>query len=97
MTEIRLIIDRIILTDLDVTPERAEQIRGLVETSLQRLMARDSRIEALPPSDVHRLEMPAIHLAGNHGDHHLAEGLAHGIARAIGGLGRSEEQRGKHA
>jgi hypothetical protein len=80
-------IDRIRLTGLDVTPERAERIRVTVEAELQRLLEREGWPEGLTGGEVSRLDAPTIHVNGPHSDGHLANGLARSIARALRGAG----------
>lgn len=74
-------IDRIVLTGLDVTPDRAEHIRALVEAALRQRLAQGEWPDG--PTAVRHLEAPAMHVVGSHDDGRLAGGLAGGIAQAI--------------
>jgi hypothetical protein len=76
-------IDRLVLTDLDVTPERAERIRALVEVELQRLLVRDGVADGLNEDDVPYLQTPALPLARHNSDQELAGGLAQRVAQAL--------------
>ena len=75
-------IDRLILTDMEISPERAEQLRGRVEIELQR------RLERTPPSRESirnaPIRVPAISVARSVGDRQLASHIARGIARSMG-------------
>jgi hypothetical protein len=79
-------IDRIILTDLGVTPQRAERIRALVEAELQRLLAQEGWPEGLAGGEVDHLDAPTMHLAQPHSDVRLASGLAQSIAQTVRGV-----------
>lgn len=87
-----LTIDRIVLSDLGVAPERAERIRALVEVELQRLLERKGWPDGLAGGEVRHLDAPEVRLAKPHSDSHLAGNLAQSIARALQGAGSS---RGK--
>ena len=78
-------IERIILTDLGIAPDRAEHIRALVETELQRLLMRGEGLEGLTGSENRHLTAPPMHVADPHDDSHVANGLAQSIAQAIRG------------
>jgi hypothetical protein len=78
-------IDRLILTDLDITPERAERIRVLVEVELQRLLARDGMADGLAEGDVPYLQAPALTLAAHNSDQQLVGGLVQRVAQALNG------------
>ena len=84
-------IERIRLTGLEVTPERAEGIRALVEVELQRLLRRERWAISLSGSEVSRLDAPMMHVHSSHSDAHLANGLAQSIAQTLQGARRSEE------
>ena len=81
----RVEIERIVLNDLDVTPDRAERIRALVEIELQRALAQGDWPDGLEGSDVCHLDAPAIHVAEPHADGHLAGDVAHSIAQTVRG------------
>ncbi len=79
-------IDRIRLTGLEVTPERAERIRGLVEVELQRQLGRERWPEGLAGGEVSRLDAPTMDVDRLHSDGHLASGLARSIAQTLRGV-----------
>jgi len=79
-------IDRIRLTGLKITPERAERVRGLVEAELQRLLERGGWPESLASGEVSRLSAPTWHVDIPHSDSHLANGLAQSIAQTLRGV-----------
>jgi hypothetical protein len=79
-------IERIILTDLGVTPDRAERIRVLVEIELQRLLTRGEGLDGLTGGEIHHLAAPPMHVANAHDDdRHIANGVAQSVAQAIRG------------
>ena len=78
-------IDRIILTDLDVTPDRAEHIRALVGTELCRLLAQGEGLEGLTGGEIRHLAAPSMHVTDARDDHRIANGVAQSIAQAIRG------------
>jgi len=77
-------IDRIRLTGLEVTPERAERVRAMVEAELQRLLTQDGWPEgSAGGEEVSRLDAPTMHVDRPHSDDHLANGLAWSIAQTL--------------
>jgi hypothetical protein len=80
-------IDRIRLTGLEVTSERAERIRAMVEVELQRLLERERWPEGLAGSEVSRLDAPTMYVDSPHNDGQLASGLARSIAQTLRGGG----------
>lgn len=79
-------IERIILTDLGVTPDRAEHIRALVGTELRRLLAQGEGLEGLTGGEIRHLAAPSMHVADAHDDdQRIANGVAQSIAQAIHG------------
>lgn len=84
-------IDRFILTDLEVTPERAERIRAWVEVELQRLLEGGGWPDELADSAISYVNLPTIHLDELHSDRDLANSLARSIAEALRGMNDQEE------
>jgi hypothetical protein len=79
-------IDRIGLTGLEVTPERAGRIRAMVEAELQRLLTQEGWLEGLVGGEVSRLDAPTRQVDRPHSDAHLANGLARSIAQTLRGV-----------
>ncbi len=75
-------IDRLILTDMDISPERAALLRSQVEMALQRQLAQTplsrENIGNAP------IRVPPISVAGAISDRQLASHIAQGIARSMG-------------
>jgi hypothetical protein len=78
-------INRITLTGLQVTPERAERIRAMVALELQRLLERGRLPEDLASGEVSHLNAPTMHVGRPHSDGQLADGLARSIVRSLRG------------
>jgi hypothetical protein len=85
----RVDIDRIVLTGLEVTPDRAEHIRTLVETGLQRQLQREGLPQGMAGGQVKSLHTPEMHLAEPHSDSSLAGALAGTISYALRNAGSS--------
>jgi len=83
VNDLMLTIDRIVLADLGVTPERAEHLRALVEVELQGLLERQGLPDGLAGGEVPHLDAPAMNFADSHSDSRLANGLAQSIAQAL--------------
>jgi hypothetical protein len=86
---LRVDIDRIILTGLEVTPDRAEHIRTLVETGLRRQLQREGLPQGLAGGQVNRLHAPEVHLAEPHSDSSVAGTLAGNLFYALRDTGSS--------
>jgi hypothetical protein len=80
-------IDRIRLTGLEITPERAERVRAMVEVELRRLLERERWPDGLAGGEVSRLAAPAMPVDRPHSDGRLANGLAQSIAQTLRGAG----------
>lgn len=85
----RVDIDRIILTGLEVTPDRAEHIRTLVEMGLQRQLQREGLPQVMAGGQVESLLAPEMHLAEPHSDSSLAGALRKNISHALRNAGPS--------
>jgi hypothetical protein len=55
-------IERIVLEGLDVTPERAERIRALVEVELQQRLEQEGLLERLTSGEIRRPAIPALNV-----------------------------------
>lgn len=91
MHEISIEIDRITLTGLGATPERAEYIRTLIEVEVQRLLEGGGWPDRLTGGEVHHLNAPTLNLTEMHGDSHVANGLAQRIVQSVHGM-QSQKQ-----
>lgn len=83
MGEISVDIDRIVLTDAGMVPDRAERISAMVEAELQRLLEIEGLPEGLTGGDIPSLEVQAMHLAEPQSDNRLASSLAMKIVQAL--------------
>jgi hypothetical protein len=90
-------IDRIRLIGLEVTPERAKRIQGLVEVELQRLLGGERWADGLAGGEVSRLDASTMHVDRPHSDKHLANDLAQSIAQALRGAGDREKEEKSNA
>ena len=82
-------IDRIMLTGLDVTPDRAEHIRTQVEAELRHRLQREGLPHSLPGGRVNHLRAPEMRLAEPHSDSSVAGALAGKIFHALRDAGTS--------
>jgi hypothetical protein len=89
VNQIDVEIDRIILTDFSVTPERAERIRRLFEVQFRRLLVNEGWNEGLTQDVLSQLGAPHIHLPTPHSDGQLANWAAQSLAQALRGISRS--------
>lgn len=87
----RIDIDRMVLTDLAVTPAQAERIRALVAHELRSLLERQGTVEPVESGDTPYLLAPTMQLAGLKNDQRLATSLARSIAQALHGSGERKE------
>ena len=86
MSAIFVDIERIVLTDLVLPPERAERLRGLVGQKLQHLLEQEGLADGLVNREVSDLSVPMIHPAEMQSDNRLASTLAQRIASALRGV-----------
>jgi len=76
-------IDRIRLSGLDLTPERAARLRVLVERELGRLLSRERFGQALTAGEVSRVRAPALNVNPGQTESQFAGGLARSIAQGL--------------
>ena len=76
-------IDRVRLTGLGVTPDRAERVRAMVEAALRRLLEQERWSDGLTGSELSRLDAPTMQVDVPHSNSHVANDLAQSIARAL--------------
>jgi len=86
MNDIFVDIERIVLTDLVLPPERAERLRGLVALELQHFLKQEGLADGLVNREVSDLSVPMIHPAEMQSDNRLASTLAQRIASALRGV-----------
>ena len=79
-------IDRIRLTGLEITPERAERIRALIEARLQHLLEQENWPDGLTAGKISRLNAPTMRVSMPDSDNHVANGLAQSIAKSLRGV-----------
>jgi len=85
----RVDIDRIVLSGLEVTLDRAEHIRTLVETGLQRQLQREGLPQGMAGGRVKSLHAPEMHLAEPHSDSSVAGALTKNISHVLRNAGPS--------
>jgi hypothetical protein len=76
-------IDRIRLHGLELTPERAERVRLLIEVELGRLLTREEYGERLTAAEVSSVSAPALNVNPAHNESQFAGGLARSIAQGL--------------
>jgi hypothetical protein len=76
-------IERIVLTDLVLSPARAERLRGLVALELQHFLKQEGLADGLVNSEVSDLSVPMIHPSELQNDNRLASTLAQRVASAL--------------
>jgi hypothetical protein len=81
-------IDRIILKDMDVDPDRASGLRFSLRSELERIIASEGLPDGIVEGKVSRISAPAINASESGGERALAGSLARSIHRGLGGLGR---------
>ncbi len=82
-------IDRITLTGLEVTPDRAEHIRAQVEAELRSRLQREGLPQSLAGGQVNHLDAREMHVAEPHSDGSVAGALAGSISHALRDAGSS--------
>jgi hypothetical protein len=86
-------IERLILTDLDLTPVQAEQVRSRLAGELQAALAGRHWVGNAADLDVEHLVLPTLSLGKAPGAGPLARALAGRIARALPGRGEAGPRR----
>jgi hypothetical protein len=85
---LKIHIDRIVLRDLDMAPERAESLRASLASELKKIIIRDGLPEGLAGGKISRLSAPALELPESGRERQMAGILAGSIHRGLKGLGR---------
>ena len=83
MNDIALSIDRIVLSDMDVTAERSEAIRDVLEGELKWLLKREGLKDRLTGNGSSYLSVVAMHMNEALSDAELASSLARVIVQAL--------------
>ncbi len=86
---LRVDIDRMVLTGLEVTPDRAEHIRAQVEAELLRRLQREGLPQSLASGQMNRLHAPDMHLTEPHSDSSVAGTLAGNLFHSLRDAGSS--------
>lgn len=76
-------IDRIRISGLDLTPERAARVRVMLERELGRLLSRERFGEGLTAGEVSRVKAPALSVNPGQSESQFAGGLARSIAQGL--------------
>jgi hypothetical protein len=80
---IRLVIDRLVLTDVPMTEGRARRLRGLVESELVRLLGQQNWPESAAAIDLRSVEAAPLSHIDLGSDLRLAAGVAQGIVQSV--------------
>lgn len=96
MDQIGIEIDRIILTNLNVAPERAEHIRALIEMELQRRLERGGLPEGLRNTDIIHIQKASMMLTKPQSDALLANDLAQRILQSLHKINGQSLREQKH-
>lgn len=83
MNAIYIDIDRIVLTDVDVVPDRAERIREMIEVELQCLLERQGLSDSMVSRRVSYLSAPTLEVTETPSDDQFAIKLAQSITHAM--------------
>jgi hypothetical protein len=83
MNKFTIDINRIILTGLGLAPDRAERIRAMTETELQRLLEKEGLPDDLMSNELAGINTPTLHLSETQSDLTLASNLARNIANSL--------------
>lgn len=81
-------IDRIILRDMDVDPDRASILRSSLRFELERVLMQEGLPDGIAGGKISRISAPAINASESGGERALAGSLARSIHRGLGGLGK---------
>jgi hypothetical protein len=81
-------IDRIVLRDLDMDPDRAERLRTSLVSELNRIIIQEGMPEGIAGGKISQISAPAIDVPASGSERQMAGSLARSIHRSIMGLGR---------
>ena len=87
MSGISIDIDRIILTDLELSPDRAESIRDLLQIELQRLLENENIPDNITSGEISGMDTQDLDLNETQSDLYLANSLALSIVRTLQSVG----------
>ncbi len=81
--DIDIEVDRLILRGLNMTPERGERLRALVEAELQKKMAQEGLPESFISGEMIDRERESIELPDLDDDRRIASSVAERIAESL--------------
>jgi hypothetical protein len=81
--DIDIEVERLILRGLNMTPERGERLRALVEAELQKKMAQEVLPESLIGGELSEQDRRSIDLPDFNDDRWLASSVAERIAEGL--------------
>jgi hypothetical protein len=84
LSEIFVDIEKVVFTNISVSPSRIEHIREAVEMELQRLLRERGIADTVTGGEIERVSSPGIRLAEPYSESYLAARIAQRIAAAIG-------------
>lgn len=85
MDRVEVVINRLVLEGLDVTPDAAERLRDQVEESLARLLRQDGWGDRITSGETERVDAPPLQLNEAESRGRLAESVAQSVAQALQG------------
>lgn len=86
-------IDSIVLTDLDLAPERAERIKQLLQQELQRMLEQEGSPGGMIGSEVSNLSGLVISLDRIDSDFKIATRLSESICQVLRSAGQIGTER----
>ena len=83
MGAIRITIDKIVLSELGLTADRAEHLRGMIEYELSRILTQEGLPPGMTEMKVEKTEAPKSDFSGPVSDMFLAGSVARSIADSL--------------
>lgn len=78
-------IDRIVLRDMDIDPDRAEILRSSLASELVRIITQEGLPEGVAGREISRISAPSLVMPGSGSETQMAGSLARSIHRSIRG------------
>lgn len=78
-------IDRIVLRDIDIDPDRAEILRSSLASELGRIITQEGLPEGMTGREISRISAPSLDAPGSGSERQIAGSLARSIHRSIRG------------